>query len=215
MQVLIYDDELLFSEALSVLLRRRGHEVASCPTTLEKLFAAIEEVGADACLLKLRDADAATEFPRQLRLRVPELPIVVLVADLDMALLRRAVDAGANGLCLKLDSIDEIESVLLRAATGSPPVWSRGALSLARRHAAQPRGASLTPKEQAVLERLVRGASTERIAQSLGVGEATVRTHIQHLFTKFNVHSRLALVASAVRSDAVSVGDELRFARSG
>ena len=145
----------------------------------------------------------------------PALPIVVLVADLDMALLRRAVDAGANGLCLKLDSIDEIESVLLRAATSSPPVWSRGALSLARRHAAQPRGASLTPKEQAVLERLVRGASTERIAESLGVGEATVRTHIQHLFTKFNVHSRLALVASAVRSDAVSVGDEMRFARSG
>ena len=59
----------------------------------------------------------------------------------------------------------------------------------------------MTPKEKAVLGLLIRGTSTAEIAAELEVSEATVRTHLQHLFTKFGVHSRIARAAAAVRTN--------------
>jgi hypothetical protein len=55
-----------------------------------------------------------------------------------------------------------------------------------------------------VLTRLARGESTARIAASLDVGTATVRTHVQNLFYKFGTHSRLELLAHARRAGLLS-----------
>ena len=216
MRFLIYDNELLFSEALSSLLIRRGHEVPACPADERGLLQLVPSVDADALLAKVEGPISAIEpFVARVKHAAPYLPVVVLAADLRGADVRNAVEAGADGVCMRIDSVDEIESVLLHAAA-SPhddrgrrsPVWSRGAAALAKRTRRIERGMSLTPKERAVLELLVQGASTPRMALDLGVGEATVRTHLQHLFNKFGVHSRLALVAAAVRANAVRFSND-------
>ncbi len=64
---------------------------------------------------------------------------------------------------------------------------------------------SLTQKEQEVMCRLARGESTAAVATGLGVSVSTVRTHLQHLYVKLDVHSRLELVAYAVRNGMVRV----------
>lgn len=209
MRLLLYDDERLFGEALSSLLTHRGHEVPSVAPS--EFVHAMQDTNHDACLANIHaPARHAGELIQQIKLKAPWLPVVALSSDSDPGLLQEAVNAGADGVCVKLDGIEEIESVLMRAASTreglrSEPVWSRGATSLARRGSRGPRGAALTARERSVLELLIEGASTASIAEELGIGEATARTHLQHLFNKFGVHSRLALVASAVRSDAVRV----------
>lgn len=65
---------------------------------------------------------------------------------------------------------------------------------------------SLTPRERQILEFLVSAASTRQVALSLNVSETTVRNHVQNLFSKLGVHSRL---------ECVAVAHELGFARRG
>ena len=57
----------------------------------------------------------------------------------------------------------------------------------------------MTLREQDVLMRLWQGDSTVAIAEALGVGVSTVRTHLQHLYVKVGVHSRLELLAYSAR----------------
>ncbi|HLI15092.1 MAG TPA: response regulator transcription factor [Acidimicrobiales bacterium] len=221
MRLIIYDEHLLFSEALSSLFASRGHEVLACPTTPEETaeLAATSEV--DACLLDLPSAPLeAAAVVSLVRRRLPDLPLVALSSELEPSALWRALEAGANGICLRVDGVDEIERVVreaVRAREGpSSRTWSRAARALARRGSPTRRSAALTPRERAVLELLARGAATGEIAAKLGVGDATVRTHLQHLFAKFGVHSRLALVAHAIRTEVIPAQPEApQVARSG
>ncbi len=59
---------------------------------------------------------------------------------------------------------------------------------------------SLTPREHEILGRLDEGASTKEIAAALHITGATVRTHVQHILRKLEVHSRLEAVAVALRA---------------
>lgn len=216
------DQELLFSEALAALLTRQGHTIAGCPTTWEGVASCLDANEAtDACVVTQQADSSGTEIISKTRRLARDLPIIVLSGESDLPALLGALQAGADAVCLKLDGIEEIDSVIVRTvetkqqSNHAGPTWSRAALGVANRHRPTRRSASITQKEQAVLNLLGNGASTSQIARNLGVGEATVRTHLQHLFGKFGVHSRLALVAQAVRSETVSLDDdhEIAYAR--
>ena len=62
----------------------------------------------------------------------------------------------------------------------------------------------LTPRERQVLALLVQGASGEAISKPLGISPNTVRTHVQSILTKLQVHSRLEAAAFAVRHHLVA-----------
>jgi DNA-binding NarL/FixJ family response regulator len=213
MELIIFDEELLFSEALSALLSRRGHTVHSCGKPRANVAAQLIAHNPDACIVS-HDAVAGAKAISDIRALRPNLSVVALVAEGALSVIIETLKAGADGVCLKADGIDEIEGVLLRAiATRSDlrspgPAWSRAALSAARRKAPAHPGTTLTAKERAVLGLLIAGSNTPAIAEALGVGEATIRTHLQHLFGKFGVHSRLALVAEAIRTNTVHLDTE-------
>lgn len=218
-RILIHHDERLFGEALSCMLIRRGHQVVGFSALIDDLFDLASRVSVDACLIEERPP-ALSGVLSELRRVAPNLPVIVLSSDLRPSTLSGAVSAGADGVCLKIDSVAEIERVMTDASSRhhamdrGAPVWSHSAIALAKRKVATRNGAStsksveLTPKERAVLELLVQGATTAKVASTLHIGEATVRTHLQHLFNKFGVHSRLALVASALRRQVLQL-DEL------
>ena len=60
-------------------------------------------------------------------------------------------------------------------------------------------GKSLTPRERAVLELLATGKTTASVATSLGVSEATIRTHVENMRDKLGVNTRAAIVANGYR----------------
>lgn len=65
--------------------------------------------------------------------------------------------------------------------------------------AAPPSGLGLTHRELDVLRLLARGAATGEVARGLGISPTTVRNHIQHIFAKLDVHTRLQAVSLALR----------------
>jgi DNA-binding NarL/FixJ family response regulator len=216
MHLLLCDDHEMFCEALSSLLGRRGHSVVGSPRTPEGAIELLRAHPApDVVLLDLHFPPPSQNPVKTLHHQAPEVPIVVLTGTEDLDQLRGALDDGADGVALKTEGIDEIEQVLERVDmplfrktrnTAHPEkVWSRRARAVAQRQLRGRSDLALTARERDVLDRLARGEGTPMIANELGVGISTVRTHIQHLFVKFGVHSRLQLIAEVVRLGLVRV----------
>ena len=217
MRVLLCDDHRTFGESLASLLARRGIDVVGPVDSLVELDEAVPAQRVDVVLTDLRfpDVPVADVLPA-LRAALPGVPVVVLTAELDRQLLRGAVDAGADGVVIKTDGVSEIERVLRQVgagAVGEPPpgagwpVCSRNARARLQRDVPGGGRLALTERELDVLRLLTRGGSTSDLAAGLGIGAATVRTHVQNLLVKFGVHSRLELVAAALRSGVLEVSE--------
>ena len=149
----------------------------------------------DVILMDLRmpgggGLDAITELTRRgIRGKV----LVLTTWDTDTDTLP-AIEAGATGYLLKDAPQDELFNAVRQAADGrtvlSPAVASR-LVSAVRTPAPSP----LAARERQVLELVAKGTSNRDIARELFISEATVKTHLSHIFTKLDVTDRAAAVA--------------------
>ncbi|MGW2937067.1 response regulator [Streptomyces sp. NPDC001156] len=107
-----------------------------------------------------------------------------------------AIEAGATGYLLKDAPRDELFTAVRAAAEGrtvlSPAVASR-LVSAVRATGNEP----LSVREREVLALVAKGTSNREIARVLFISEATVKTHLTHLYTKLGVKDRAAAVAVA------------------
>ncbi|MFE9769185.1 response regulator [Streptomyces sp. NPDC005808] len=110
-----------------------------------------------------------------------------------------AIEAGATGYLLKDAPRDELFTAVRAAAQGrtvlSPAVASR--LVSAVRAPRTPGNEPLSGREREVLALVAKGTSNREIARVLFISEATVKTHLTHLYAKLGVKDRAAAVAVA------------------
>ncbi|MEU4197459.1 response regulator transcription factor [Kribbella sp. NPDC026611] len=154
-----------------------------------------DELDPDVILMDLRmpggnGLDAITELTKRgSRSRV----LVLTTWDTDTDTLP-AIEAGATGYLLKDAPRDELFTAVREAAAGrtvlSPAVASR--LVTAVR---EPAPSPLAAREREVLALVAKGTSNRDIARELFISEATVKTHLSHVFTKLGVNDRAAAVA--------------------
>lgn len=131
--------------------------------------------------------------------RDPQARIIVLTtydADEDVF---RAMQSGAKSYLLKDMSTDEIAGTIRAVDRGATEIPPRIAERLAQRAERQ----SLTPREQEVLQLLVRGRSNKEIGAQLFISEETVKFHLKMLFAKLKVRDRTDAAISAVRHGIV------------
>ncbi|MGW4029440.1 response regulator [Streptomyces sp. NPDC004838] len=153
----------------------------------------------DVVLMDLRmpggnGVDAIAELTRRgARSRV----LVLTTYDTDTDTLP-AIEAGATGYLLKDAPRDELLAAVRAAADGravlSPAVASR--LISVVRGPATPGGETLSGREREVLSLVARGTSNRGIAAKLFISEATVKTHLTHIYGKLGVKDRAAAVAA-------------------
>ncbi|MGW4322589.1 response regulator [Streptomyces sp. BBFR115] len=163
---------------------------------------AVEKAAAldpDVILMDLRmPGGAGVDAIRELTRRGARARVLVLTTyDTDSDTLP-AIEAGATGYLLKDAPRDELFTAVRAAAEGrtvlSPAVASR-LVSAVR---APARGNEpLSAREREVLVLVARGTSNREIARELFISEATVKTHLTHLYAKLGVNDRAAAVAVA------------------
>lgn len=198
-RVLIADDHAVVRTGLRALLASDPDvevlaDVAAAEDAVER--ARIGDV--DVVLMDLRfagDAAAGVHATRRLReLATPPQVLVLTSHDTDADILG-AVEAGACGYLLKDAAPDELLAAVRAAAAGesalSPTVAAR---LLGRLRDPRP---VLTDREAEVLRAVAAGATNRQAAASLHVSEATVKTHLVHVFDKLGATSRTAAVARA------------------
>ncbi|GAA3191357.1 MULTISPECIES: response regulator transcription factor [Streptomyces] len=138
----------------------------------------------------------------------PELRTVVLAERDDPRRAAAALQAGAQGWVAKDCSLSRLLAVIrgvLREETHLPPALLTGVLrelTAARRHRTESERLveTLTPREREVLRCMVAGMGRKAVAERLFLSPHTVRTHMQNVLGKLDVHSTLAAVALARRA---------------
>lgn len=196
--VLLVDDHPVVRAGLRSLFEH-NHEVdvVGEAATGEEAITISEHLHPDVVLCDLRlgpgiDGVATTAA---LRAQDPAPAVIILTTfDRDVEIIR-AIEAGAAGYLLKDVSPDTIVTSLREAAAGGMVL----APEMAQRVVEGRRNPSLrlTERELEVLRLLDQGASNREIARTLFVTEATVKTHLVHLFSKLNVESRAKAVTLA------------------
>jgi len=203
--LLIADDHPLFREALRGAVARelpqaRLHEADS----VDALYALVEsEPDADLLLLDLT-MPGAQGFSALAHLRAlhPQLPIVVVSAREEPAVMRRALDHGAVGFIPKSADAATLGEAITRVLEGdrwAPPAAFTGPAADAAEHDAAQRLRELTPQQFRVLQMLGAGLLNKQIAYELGVSEATIKAHVTAVLRKLGASNRTQAVLIAGR----------------
>jgi DNA-binding NarL/FixJ family response regulator len=140
-----------------------------------------------------------------LRAQYPGLPIVVVSANDDPAVIRSCMEFGASGFIPKTLGVDAMRQAVVRVLQGE--LWTPPDIDLARQSDAEStalitRLSSLTPQQVRVLMMLSGGLLNKQIAYELGVSEATVKAHVSAILQKLGVESRTQAVIAAGRIEA-------------
>jgi DNA-binding NarL/FixJ family response regulator len=205
-RVLIADDQRVVRDGLTMLVGLiAGVEVVA---TAEDGMEAVKQARAhrpDVVLMDLRMPRMdGTEATRQIRAELLDTQVLVLTTYADDEYLFSALHAGARGYLTKDAAAEEIQLAIRALAAGqthlAPGVQERlvravidsPAISRAD-HQRPPDG--LTSRESEVLTLVAAGLSNAEIARTLVLSNATVKTHINHIFTKTGARDR----AQAVR----------------
>ena len=198
LRVLIVDDHPIVRAGLRALFgTESGVEVVGEAATGEEAVALARHLHPDVvlCDVRLGDGMDGVQTAGQLRALDPAPAVVILTTfDRDAEILG-AVEAGAAGFLLKDAPSEQIVAAIRGAAAGqlvfSPELTTRVVNVMCA-----PR-VKLTERELDVLRLLDTGASNREIAKALFVTEATVKTHLVHVFDKLGVDSRARAVAVA------------------
>jgi DNA-binding NarL/FixJ family response regulator len=137
-----------------------------------------------------------------LRAQYPSVPVVVVSANDDPAVIRRCMDFGASGFIPKTLGIEQMRQAVKRVLGGG--VWTPPDVDLtggadAETAALMARLGTLTPQQVRVLMMLSEGMLNKQIAYELSVSEATVKAHVSAILQKLGVDSRTQAVIAAAK----------------
>lgn len=137
-----------------------------------------------------------------LRAQYPSVPVVIVSAIDDPAIICRCLDFGASGFIPKTLGIEEIRIAVARVLDGG--VWTPPHVDLERSEDAEAaaligRLGTLTPQQVRVLMMLSEGLLNKQIAYELGVSEATVKAHVSAILQKLGVESRTQAVIAVAK----------------
>jgi DNA-binding NarL/FixJ family response regulator len=214
-RVLLVDDQELVRAGLRGILRETfGFEIVGECADGDEAAGAIARSEPGIVLMDVRmarlDGVAATRLVHDLR---PDLPVLALTTFDDDEALAGMLRAGAAGFVLKGVPAEELHRAVRTVAEGGawldPAVTGR-VLAIYRAapapSAAAPALSQLTEREREVLTLVAQGCTNGEIAQRLFIGEGTVKTHINHLFTKLDLRDRAAAIVFAYDHNLVRPG---------
>ena len=202
--VLLVDDHLVVRAGLRALLDSQPDiTVIGEADTGEDAVAMSADRSPDVVMMDLALGTGidGVEAIRRIRAARPEQPVLVFTTYDTDADVVRAIDAGAIGYLLKDSAPPDIFGAIRDAVAGrsvlSPPVASR-VLDRMRRP-----DQALTAREAELLSLLAEGLTNKELGKRLFISEATVKTHLAHIYAKLGVDSRAAAVSIALRRDGI------------
>ncbi len=215
--VLVVDDQALIRSGLTMILETEVDlDVVGEACNGSEAVQLAKRLRPDVILMDVRMPEMdGIEATRRLvtdRTDAPHCRVVILTTfDLDEYVFD-ALRAGASGFLLKDTPPDELAAAIRVVAAGEALLSPSVTRKLISEFAAQPgvrsdgRLDELTEREREVLREMARGLSNAEIAETLFVGEATVKTHVSHILTKLGVRDRVQAVVAAYEGGLVRPG---------
>lgn len=220
--IVLADDHDLVEKSIAALLRDEpGFEViAECHNGRE-LLAIIERLRpnvaiVDVAMPEMNGIEAA------LRIRVINrgTRVIILSSYADDAYVEDALKAGIVGYIVKSGVANDLINAIHLGTRSKPYLSTQVAAVVERLRTGSPHPASgnLSPRQREVLQLVVEGYSSAKIAALLGIAEGTVKDHRKHIKEKLNIHSiaeltRYAISKQIIRADGLLVSERWQIPR--
>jgi len=198
-RLVIADDHLVVRAGLRAMLEAEpDFDVVGEASTGAQAIELANKLRPHVLLMDLRmpevDGVAATA---RIRERHPDINVLVLTTyDTDADILK-VIEAGATGYLLKDATRDELFRAVRTAATGAS-VLAPTVVSRLRDRLRAPRHEALSAREIEILAHVAHGRTNRDIGTALFISEATVKTHLLHIFAKLEVQDRTQAVTVAL-----------------
>jgi two-component system nitrate/nitrite response regulator NarL len=218
-RIMVIDDHTLFRRGLTALLQRDPQfEVVGDAGDAGEALRRARELQPDVILLDnhLPGVNGVDALPA-LHAAVPGVKVLMLTVSEDERDLSAALRGDACGYLLKTIEGDALSHAIRRAMRGESVIAEEmtGKLVAAYRGATVPPPSaeagpaapsepatgldSMSPRELDILRGIACGQGNKEIARSLGIAEATVKIHVQHILRKLDVTSRVHAAVIATR----------------
>jgi DNA-binding NarL/FixJ family response regulator len=197
-RVLVVDDHELFAEAVSGLLEEAGMDVVGSLRTGDAAILFLEDHAADVILLDVGLPDeGGLRIGERILGRWPRMKIIAFTALEDERAAYEAIQIGFHAFVTKDTPADDLVRIVRAIARGEPTVpLLRSSfdtrLDLTRRLY------KLTARERDVLALIVEGMDSRAIADRLNMTKTEVRSDVQSILEKLDVHSRLEAAVKAI-----------------
>lgn len=205
-RIIIVDDHEIVRLGLKSLLDQYPqYEVVSEAKNAKEAITQVEAFNPDIVLMDIRlPGKSGIDACEEIKLHYPDVKVIMLTSYAEDEMLFSAIKAGASGYVLKqIDSIGlakSIEAVARGEASLDPAVTQR-VFQEVRRAVKDEEAASFTElsqQEKMVLKLVSEGKTNREIAQSLYLGEGTVRNYVSSILSKLSVSNRAEAAAYAV-----------------
>ena len=207
-RILLVDDHEMVREGLKAMLQSESDLEVVAETGLgREVPALLEQTQPDVVLLGVRLPDmSGVEVCRQAVRSDPNLKVIILTTFVDPDLVDECIEAGARGYLVKdvrgmslkenVRAVSRGQAVLAPEVAG--PILDR---VRDRRSAEATRAPALTQSQVAILGLMTRGFSNREIAAEVHLSENTIKTHVQEIFRKLDVHNRVEAVMTATKNN--------------
>ena len=213
-KLLVVDDHPMVREGLAAMLSD-CEEITllnSCSNSEEAIQAAIEQEP-DIILMDIRmKGKNGIETTKEILLLKPQLKIIFLTVFEDTESIRQALQSGAAGYILKHVSREKLIETIKRVFNGETVIdqsifhqivddYTRLSKKVAEKRKAPLREniEELTPREQEILQHLVKGLTNKEISSATNLAVDTVKTHLRNIFRKFGVKNRTQAITQAMK----------------
>ncbi len=185
----------------------------------EEALDLLEKAQPDVILLDLGlPGISGIDVTRSVKEKWPDMEILIFTIFEEEDKVMEAIQAGASGYLLKGMEAEKIVEAIVEVAQGGSVIQPSLARSLLRHFRVQP-GAeisadddrpkedvpSLTPREIEILQIIAKGLSNAEAAKVLGVSRATIRTHLEHIYSKMSVSNRVEAITEGIRHGIIDV----------
>lgn len=207
-RTLLVDDHPIVLAGLRKLLEPELEVVATVSDGWE-LLAAAESLRPDLVItdVEMPGLDGI-EATRRLQAVLPGVKVLILSIHAEPSCVRAAFAAGAWGYLLKSSAAEEIEHAVREVLADRfyvSPAVARGLVGASCPESPLPAaGEVLTVREREILHLMAEGLSNKEIAGRLGVKVTTVRTHLNSLYGKLRLESRVELALYAAQAGGVA-----------
>ncbi|WP_061712791.1 response regulator [Kocuria palustris] len=213
LSVLIADDEAVVRETISIYVNSAPDmKVVGSAADGRAAVQMAETLRPDIILMDIQmpRVDGVEAVAEVLRL-LPRTHVVMITTFTSREAVVPALRAGALGYVLKSDPPERLLSAVREAVAGrtqlSPQALEAvvGHLRESDNRASLPASVTLTARESEVLNHLAEGHSNREIAELMVLSEKSVKLHVTHMVSKFQVRDRLQLVIAAHKAGLIQL----------
>ena len=205
-QIGILDDHPFVSDCLKSLFAEDARiQISWYACNLDDAKKLIDQAPPNILLLDIQinnDTKGGLEIARHARILQPDLNVFIFSAHVSMRLVAEAANYGAIGYFSKSDPLEYLKEGIYNVLETKNPSFQGPYASWRNRILKE-----ISPRELEVLKRLSRGESNKEIAAALSISVATVKSHLESIFSKLGVSNRTDAMRVALKENCLFLSD--------